>query len=185
MKQIKRIFTSGLLVLVPVVVTVWILDVLLGTVDSIFGPYLVAWGISSIYTRVSITVVFVFLLGLFSKVWPGNLVVKLINKLLTRVPIISKIYAFAKDTTDMVLEKQSFNTVVRLKFGSISVLGFLTNKGPNTVFVPTAPNVTSGIVVFTDDYEIIDMPVEAAMKQIISMGAISSKTYLGRDRNEN
>jgi len=48
--------------------------------------------------------------------------------------------------------------------------------------VPTAPNVTSGIVVFTDDYEIIDMPVEAAMKQIISMGAISSKTYLGRDR---
>ena len=42
MKQIKRIFTSGLLVLVPVVATVWILDVLLGTVDSIFGPYLVA-----------------------------------------------------------------------------------------------------------------------------------------------
>jgi len=77
------------------------------------------------------------------------------------------------------MEKQSFNTVVRLNFGEYSALGFLTNTSPNTVFLPTAPNITSGIVLFTDKYEIVDIPVEQAMKQIISMGAISSKTYIG------
>lgn len=98
--------------------------------------------------------------------------------LLERAPLIKKIYGFAKDTTEMVLEKQSFNTVVRVYFGEVSMLGFLTNKAPSTVFCPTAPNVTSGIVLFTDKYEVIDMPIEDAMKQIISMGSIASKTYV-------
>ena len=182
MKQIKNIFKSGLLILVPLVGTIWILDVVLNTIDSVFGPLLMQYGIDSIYTRVAITILFVFLLGIVTKTGLGKWVVNMYNRLLNRVPVVKKVYGFVKDTTEMLIEKQSFNTVVRLKFGDISVLGFLTNQGPNTVFIPTAPNVTSGIVVFTDSYEIVDMPVEDAMKQIISMGAISSKTYLGRDR---
>lgn len=108
--------------------------------------------------------------------------VSLYNRLLNRIPLIRKIYGFMKDTAEMLIEKESFKIVVRLKFGDVSAIGFLTNQSPNTVFLPTAPNISSGIVLFTDNYEILDMTVEEAMKQIVSMGAISSKTYLDRDR---
>ena len=182
MKQIKNIFRSGLLILVPLVGTIWILDVVLNTIDSIFGPILLTYGIDSIYTRVAITILFVFLLGIVTKTGLGKWVVSLYNRLLNRVPVINKIFNLVKETTEMLIEKQSFSTPVRLKFGDISVIGFLTNESPNTVFLPTCPNITSGLIVFTDKYEILDMSVEDAMRQIISMGAISSKTYLGSDR---
>ena len=182
MKQIRNIFRSGLLILVPLVGTIWILDVVLNTIDSIFGPILLTYGIDSIYTRVAITILFVFLLGIVTKTGLGKWVVSLYNRLLNRIPLIRKVYGFVKDTAEMLIEKQSFNTVVRLQFGDVSAIGFLTNQSPNTVFLPTAPNISSGIVLFTDNYEILDMTVEEAMKQIVSMGAISSKTYLGRDR---
>lgn len=91
---------------------------------------------------------------------------------------MNKVFGFAKETTELIIEKQSFSTVVRLNFGNVSVLGFLTNTSPSTVFCPTAPNISSGIVLFTEEYEVLDMSVEEGMKNIISMGAMSASTLI-------
>ena len=97
------------------------------------------------------------------------------------MPLVKKVYGFAKDTTELMFEKQSFNTVVRVEFPMEGVysLGFLTNTDINSIFIPTTPNPTNGFYVMTDKYEVIDMSVEDAIKQIMSMGAVSSKTYIG------
>jgi uncharacterized membrane protein len=65
---------------------------------------------------------------------------------------------------------------VKVEFPKAGVysIGFLTNE--NTVFVPTTPNPTSGFLIKTDQYEIIDMSVEDALRYVISMGAIKEKS---------
>jgi uncharacterized membrane protein len=77
-----------------------------------------------------------------------------------------------KETFDVVTSKQSFKTVVKVEFPKAGVysIGFLTNK--NTIFVPTTPNPTSGFLIQTDKYEIIDMNVEEAIKYVVSIGTV-------------
>jgi uncharacterized membrane protein len=72
----------------------------------------------------------------------------------------------------MITTKQAFKTVVKVEFPKAGVIsiGFLTNE--NTVFIPTTPNPTSGFLIHTDQYEIIDMSVEDALRFIVSMGTI-------------
>jgi uncharacterized membrane protein len=73
---------------------------------------------------------------------------------------------------EVVTTERAFKTVVKVEFprdGFYSI-GFLTNE--NTVFVPTTPNPTSGFLLSTSDYEIIDMTVEDALRYIVSMGTI-------------
>jgi uncharacterized membrane protein len=86
--------------------------------------------------------------------------------------VINKIYKLAKETIDVITTKQSFKTVVKVEFpkDGIYSIGFLTNK--NTVFIPTAPNPTSGFLIKTDKYEVINMSVENAVRFVVSMGTI-------------
>lgn len=58
-------------------------------------------------------------------------------------------------------------------------LGFLTNTVNNSIFIPTTPNPTNGFYIMTENYEILDMSVEDAIKQIMSMGAVATKTFIG------
>jgi uncharacterized membrane protein len=89
-----------------------------------------------------------------------------------RVPLINKVYKLIKETVDMITSKQAFKTVVRVEFPKpgVTSIGFLTNE--NTVFIPTTPNPTSGFLIKTDQYEIIDMSVEDALRFIVSMGTL-------------
>jgi uncharacterized membrane protein len=90
--------------------------------------------------------------------------------------VINKIYKLAKETIDVITKKQSFSTVVKVEFPKVGVysIGFLTNK--NTVFIPTAPNPTSGFLIKTDKYEILEnMTVESAIRYIVSMGTIGGE----------
>jgi uncharacterized membrane protein len=86
--------------------------------------------------------------------------------------VINKIYKLAKETIDVITTKQAFKTVVRVEFPRVGLysIGFLTNK--NTIFIPTTPNPTSGFLIQSDKYEIIDMTVENAVRYIVSMGTI-------------
>jgi uncharacterized membrane protein len=64
---------------------------------------------------------------------------------------------------------------VRVEFPRVGLysIGFLTNK--NTIFIPTTPNPTSGFLIQSDKYEIIDMSVENAIRYIVSMGTIGGE----------
>lgn len=80
----------------------------------------------------------------------------------------------------MMVEKKSFDKVVKVEFPmeGIYSIGFLTNENTNSIFVATTPNPTNGFLIFTDKYEVLDMSVEEAIKEIMSIGTIAAKTTI-------
>ena len=186
MKQLRKTFIAGISVLIPIVATYYILDILFNVVDGIFGPLLVTyWNITSIWIRLGITALIVFSLGLLTRTRLGAFFWRKINSLFTRLPMIKKVYGFAKDTTELMFEKKSFNTVVKVEFPMQGVysIGFLTNPEIHSIFIPTTPNPTNGFYVMTKNYEILDTSVEDAIKQIMSMGTVAAKTFINRGGN--
>jgi uncharacterized membrane protein len=177
MSLIKKIFISGIAVVVPIALTLWVMFGVFGGIDSWINSYLQAWfGFSFIGLGLLLTLGVTFTSGLFVSTWFGEFIVKTGNKIIYKLPVINKIYKLAKETIDVITKKQSFSTVVKVEFPKNGVysIGFLTNK--NTVFIPTAPNPTSGFLIKTDKYEILEnMTVESAIRYIISMGTIGGE----------
>jgi uncharacterized membrane protein len=171
----KKTFISGLAVLVPIVFTVWILLAVFGAIDSFINSYLDSWFNFSFYgLGLLLLVAAVFVTGVLTRTKLGRLFYNLGNKILYKIPLISKVYKLAKETVDVITTKQSFKTVVKVEFPKRDVysIGFLTS--PGTVFIPTAPNPTSGFLIQTDKYEVLDLNVEDALRYIISMGSINN-----------
>jgi uncharacterized membrane protein len=177
MSLIKKIFISGIAVVVPIALTLWVMFGVFGGIDSWINSYLQDWfGFSFIGLGLLLTLGVTFTSGLFVSTWFGEFIVKTGNKVIYKLPVINKIYKLAKETIDVITQKQSFQTVVKVEFPKTGVysIGFLTNN--NTVFIPTAPNPTSGFLIKTDKYEILpNMTVESAIRYIISMGTIGGE----------
>ena len=145
-------------------------------INSFSDYYLQDWfGFSFIGLGLLLTLGVTFTSGLFVSTWFGNFIVKTGNKVIYKLPVINKIYKLAKETIDVITTKQAFKTVVRVEFPRVGLysIGFLTNK--NTIFIPTTPNPTSGFLLQTDKYEILDMSVENAIRYIVSMGTIGGE----------
>ena len=171
--MIKKIFISGLAVVVPIALTIWVLFGVFGGFDNWVNGYLQAWfGFSFIGLGLLLALGITFASGVFARTFIGDFFIKLGDKIIYKLPLISKIYKLAKETVEVITTKQSFKTVVKVEFPKAGVysIGFLTNK--NTVFIPTTPNPTSGFLVQTDKYEIIDMSVEQAIRYVVSIGTI-------------
>lgn len=173
MNNMKKIFISGLAVLVPFALTIWVLVSVFGAIDNFINHYLQMWFNYSFYgLGVLLTIGAILGVGVITRTRIGQLFYDLVNKIVFKLPIINKIYKLVKETVDVVATKQSFKTVVRVEFPRDGVysIGFLTNE--NTVFIPTTPNPTSGFLIKTNEYDIMDMTVEDALRYIISMGSI-------------
>jgi uncharacterized membrane protein len=169
----KKTFISGLAVVVPFALTIWVLFGVFGAIDTYINGYLYNWfKISFTGLGLILTVTTILGVGIVTRTKLGRWFYNIINKIVYRVPLISKIYKLAKETVDVITTKQSFKTVVKVEFPKTGVysVGFLTNT--NTVFIPTTPNPTSGFLIQTDKYEIIDMTVEQAIRYIVSMGTL-------------
>jgi uncharacterized membrane protein len=172
----KKTFISGIAVVVPFALTIWILITVFGGIDNYINTYLNAWfGFGFPGLGLILLVGTIFFVGVVTRTKLGNWFYKLVNRLVYKVPLISKIYKLAKETVEVITTKQSFNTVVKVEFprDGLYSIGFLTNE--KTVFIPTTPNPTSGFLIQTDKYEIIDLTVEEAVRYIVSMGTIRGK----------
>ena len=171
--MIKKIFISGLAVVVPIALTLWVLFGVFGGFDSWINGYLQEWfGFSFIGLGLLLAIGVTFASGVFGRTFIGGWLIKIGNKIIYKLPIINKIYKLAKETVEVVTTKQSFNTVVKVEFPRDGVysLGFLTND--NTIFIPTTPNPTSGFLIQTDKYEIVNISVEDAIRYVVSIGTI-------------
>jgi uncharacterized membrane protein len=169
----KKYLSSGIAVVVPIAFTAWILLAVFGGIDSFINSYLDEWFNFSFYgLGLLLLVVAVFVTGVLTRTKLGNFFYNLGNKILYKIPLISKVYKLAKETVDVITTKQSFKTVVKVEFPKTGIysIGFLTNE--NTVFIPTTPNPTSGFLIETTKYEVVDMNVEEAVRYIVSMGSI-------------
>jgi uncharacterized membrane protein len=201
--NIKKVFLTGLAVVVPVGLTIYIFFFLIDMMDSllliipdkyqpdVFLPFHVP-GLGTI-----VTLVLVYLCGLITTSYFGNKLVKSGERFLDKIPFVRSIYQATKRVADTMFmgRSRSFKKVVLFQFPSKTIysIGFITGV-PNgefrakvssdrnyvSVFMPTAPNPTTGLYMIMPEDELIymDMSVEEAFTLIISAGIVTPVQHM-------
>ena len=193
---IKRYFITGLLVWVPLVITLWVLDLLVSTMDQtllLLPPQLRTekWlGMHIPGLGVLLTLLVVFLTGLFAANIIGQRLVGFWEGVLARIPVVNSIYHGVKQVSDTLFSPtgQAFRKALLVQWPreGMWTIAFLTgtpggdvvNHLPGdylSIYVPTTPNPTGGYFVIVPRSDVIelDMTVDAALKYIVSMGVVA------------
>jgi len=193
---LKNSLLTGLIVVVPITITVYILKVLIDVADGILSVLPPPWHPDSWLKfhfpglGLVLVTLFIFLVGLLTRNFFGARLVHYGDRLVARIPIVRTVYQSVKQLTEAVLGNsgQSFQKVVLVEFprSGIYSVGFLagsaaaeletqTGKKMWSVFIPCTPNPTTGYYVVVPESEVIflDMTVEEAFKLIISGGLIT------------
>ncbi|MUI12975.1 DUF502 domain-containing protein [Massilia dura] len=192
----RKCFLTGLLVLVPLAITAWVLNIIIGTLDQslLFVPErwqprtLVGFEIPGF--GAILTILIVFVVGLLANNLIGNYVLKLWEKLLHRIPVVSSLYGSVKQVSDTLFSSSgnAFRKAVLIPYPHANsyTIGFLTGTPGGdvknhlvgdyvSVYVPTTPNPTSGffLMMARENVVELDMTVDAALKYIVSMGVVA------------
>ena len=195
--SLRNAFLTGLLLLAPLVVTVWAFFKIIELVGGSFRPLFALLiperlqGIPIVWDLAATIVVFalITLFGLLSSHFFGKYLLELGERLVLGVPGLSTVYGSVKQVvaTFGSQNRNTFSHVVLVQFPREGVwtLGFLTGKNQAevqaragtelwSVFVPTSPNPTGGYVLFLAPKDIIllEMSVGDGMKMVISGGAV-------------
>ena len=189
--RIRSRMTTGVLALVPLVVTVYILRALFGLTAGILlplidpavahWPWVLRAGLS-----LAILLVGIYFLGEVATNLVGRRVLQLGEEILLRVPLVKAVYKASKQvvTAFQKQDSASFKSVVMVEFprGGTRAIGFLTGTFTladgavwHAVFVPTTPNPTTGFLQYlpTEDVIPTDLKVEEAFKMIMSLGVLT------------
>jgi len=191
---LRRYLITGLVVLVPIVITVmlvtWLVDMsdrLLALLpqqyqpDALFGMHVPGFGIA-------LALLVVIVIGMLATNFIGRHLLRWFDALLAQVPVVRSIYGAVKQLMEAVLGKggKAFRQVVLVSFPQPGqwTIGFVT--GPAAlpvsdadervaVFVPTTPNPTSGWLLFVRaaDLVTLDMSIEEGMKVVVSGGMLT------------
>lgn len=192
MKHLRKIFLAGLFTILPLAVTFFLIywlvskaDAILRTpITSILGTYIPGLGF---FTLLAV----IFLTGLLTNNLLGRWVMRQIEKILNKLPIIKNLYGSISDIQKTFSDNpsKSFSQVALIDYplkGTKS-MGFIANKEVHmngelyySVFVPTAPNPTNGFLLFLkeDEIELLDIPVDVAIKMVISMGTFKPEKLM-------
>jgi uncharacterized membrane protein len=184
----KKYFLTGLLVIIPIWATYYVLSALLTVIDGMLGD-LPLYVIGHKFPGLGIITLFIFVIivGMLSANYLGTRVMRMSDELLQKVPLVRGVYFTVKQVMETFSMKQNFHGVALVEYprkGCYSI-GFMTGEVPGaqvklqggpyvTVFVPTTPNPTAGFLLVLADTDIIhlDMSVEQGMKFIISLGLV-------------
>jgi uncharacterized membrane protein len=193
---VRRYFITGLLIWVPLVITLWVLDLLVSTMDQSLRLLPQQWqteswlGVHVPGLGVVLTLVIVFTSGVLAANIIGQRMVKFWEGVLARIPVVNSIYTGVKQVSDTLFAPggQAFRKALLVQWPSPGMwtIAFLTGtpggdvanhlKGDYvSIYVPTTPNPTSGYFVMVAREAVIelDMSVDEALKYIISMGVAS------------
>ena len=184
-QQIKRHLIAGLLAIVPIALTFWILRFLFRFLDSFTAPILKNIGIQIPGLGIILTLLFIFLLGLFITNVLGKTIFNWGERILTKLPLVNTIYNAVKQITNAFSGKsmKNFKQVIFIQYPrkGLWTMCFVTNQSKNEsgdefyhVFVPTTPNPTSGVFIVIPQKDAVhpDISVEEGLKSIISGGII-------------
>lgn len=193
--NLRRYFITGLLIWIPIGITFWVMDFLVGTLDQSLALLPASWrteawvGMHIPGMGVLLTLTIVTLTGLVAANFIGQRLLAYWERLLARIPVVRSIYYGVKQVTDSLLagNGQSFRKAVLLQFPQAGcwTVGFVTGKPGGEVerhlpgdsvgvFIPLTPNPTAGYFLLVPVNEVIEleMSVEEALKYIISMGIV-------------
>jgi uncharacterized membrane protein len=195
MSSIRRWLLAGLLVLVPLAITLAVLNWIVATLDQTLLILPGAWhpdrllGFHLPGFGVLLTLGIVLLMGAIASNFLGKKLLMLGNALLRRIPIVRSIYSSVKQVSDTLFSENgnAFRKALLVQWPREGVwtIGFLTglpggdvvNHLPGdylSVYVPTTPNPTGGYFVMLKKTECIElkMSVDEALTYVISMGVV-------------
>jgi uncharacterized membrane protein len=203
MSTLRRYFIAGLLVWIPLGITLWVLNALVGLMDeslrllpenlrtdALFGFHVPGMGIF-------LTGLIVIATGALTANFFGRQLLALGDSLVSHIPIVRNIYGGVKQISDTLFspEGKAFRHAVLIRYphpGTWTValvtgspqheVGQVLGPDHISVFVPTTPNITAGffLVVPRADTIALDMSVDDALKYIISMGVAEPTPRNGR-----
>jgi len=202
----KRYLIAGLLVWVPLGITIYVLAFLINTLDqtllllpeSVRPDTVLGFHVPGLGVVLSFAILLVT--GVIAANFLGARLIHVWEALLGRIPVVKSIYNGVKQVSDTLLSDSSyaFRKALLVEFpapGSWSI-AFLTGTPPAsvadhlggehiTVYVPTTPNPTSGYVVILPKARVheLDMTVDEALKYIISMGVVAPKPHAAPTAN--
>ena len=193
MHTLRRYFIAGLLVWIPLGITLWVLNLLVAVMDqsllllperlrsdALFGFHVPGLGII-------LTLLIVVSTGALAANFFGQKLLDFGHDVLSRIPIVRSIYGGVKQISDTLFspEGKAFRRAVLVRYphaGAWTValvtgspeheVADILGREQISVFVPTTPNITAGFFLIVPRSETIelDMTVDAALKYIISMG---------------
>ena len=203
--HIRRYFITGLLIWVPLVITVWVLSLLVGIMDQtllLLPPEFHTEGLIGTHVPglgVVLTLLIVFVTGVLAANILGQRLVRFWEGVLARIPVVNSIYTGVKQVSDTLFAPggQAFRKAVLVQWPieGTWTIAFITGtpggdvanhlKGDYlSIYVPTTPNPTGGYFVMVPRSAVVelDMSVDDALKYIISMG-VAAPNDSGRRSN--
>ena len=192
----KRYFVTGLLIWIPLGITLLVLNWLISTMDqslellpSRLRPESL-WGVHIFGLGTLLTIVVVFLTGVLARNFLGQRLVRFWERVLARIPVVKSIYYGVKQVSDTVLADTglAFRKVLLVQYprpGSWTIAFQTGRPGGDvvnhlrgeyvSVYVPTTPNPTSGFFLMMPRADVVelDMSVDDALKYVISMGVVA------------
>ncbi len=194
----KRYFITGLLIWVPLGITLWVLDLLIGTMDQTLTVLPAQWqpedwlGMRIPGLGVILTLLVIVLTGMFGANFFGQKIIDLWERLLNHIPVVKNIYGSVKQVSDTLLSGNghAFRKVLLVRYPHPQAwsLAFQTNvpdvvtralpEDHVAVFIPTTPSPVNGFYFYVKRSEVIELnvSVDRALKYIISMGVASGET---------
>lgn len=193
---LKVSFVQGLVVVIPVMLTFWILRLFYAAIDGTVTPALER----VLENRIPglgfvVAVLIILVVGLVSRVFIGRQVLTWLEKIITSIPLIRTIYSGSKDLMSafsLGSKGKTFQKVLVLEYPrkGLYTVGFMTNEvevvtseGSSefmySVYVPNPPNPTSGVLLLVPKGEAVEanLSIEEALKLVLSGGIVSPAQF--------
>ena len=196
-KALKKYLITGVLVWLPIAVTIWAMTYIISAADRLISLLPESWqpqhfwGFNIPGLGIVAATVVLFVTGVFAANVLGRRILGAWDSLLGRIPVVKSIYSSVKKVSESLLSdsSRSFKTPVLVPFPQpgIWTIAFVSGYIPDklkgslpqdddyiSVYVPTTPNPTGGyyIMVKKSDVRELDMSVDQALKYVISLGMV-------------
>lgn len=196
-KALKKYLITGVLVWLPIAVTIWAMSYIISAADRLINLLPESWqpqhfwGFNIPGLGIVAATVVLFVTGVFAANVLGRRILGAWDSLLGRIPVVKSIYSSVKKVSESLLSdsSRSFKTPVLVPFPQpgIWTIAFVSGHIPDklkgslpqdddyiSVYVPTTPNPTGGyyIMVKKSDVRELDMSVDQALKYVISLGMV-------------
>ncbi|OQX86377.1 MAG: hypothetical protein B6D63_00100 [Candidatus Latescibacteria bacterium 4484_7] len=190
MNWLRKTFLTGLVILLPTVLTLYILYKFFVYIDNIMKPLVVRYPIIDFPGLGFVGVILIiFLVGIFAGNLIGKRIIGWLENLIARIPMISRMYTAIKQISEVFLgqERTVFKEAVLIEYPrhGVYAIGFVTSywdfkdardrkRRFVNIFLPTTPNPTSGFFLMVPEDEVTPMhcSMEDALKMVISGGAV-------------
>ena len=194
-KHLRTRLISGILVLIPLAITLFILNIILASLTAFVRPLLNPF-VGEIHENavtliaLCVTTLVIYFTGLVTNYLIGRRMISLGERVLMKMPIIKSVYSASKQVVETFSSstKAAFKAVAFVEFprkGSLAI-GFVTGsmttpegKFVYRVFIATTPNPTTGFLLLlpADEVQFTDISVEDGVKMLVSGGVLAPETY--------